>query len=255
MWKIIQSLFHVLQERLLAPSLQTELYSEIFKKSLNVKLIQNIFEKIPINELNTEQKKDLFRYARIFSYQKDQVIFVSGEMSDYVPYLLSGSISIEADDGKLNAFDYKDQSSRYPLVSMNPFHFTAIATISRTHVLWVKRDFIKEYLDLSKYEVEENSISSDDWSSLSDTSQNVLENRKKLPPVPSRISDYLNELQLATVDKLEGFGWEIFFIRRKKDKEVIVMMRFPSSGRTALVEKDGSVDLSHKVATRSGKSS
>ena len=75
-------------------------------------------------------------------------------------------------------------------------------------------------------------------------------NRDKQAAIPSNLSEYLNEIQMATISKLENFGWKLFFIRRPLFQEVITIMHFPTSGETALIEQDGIVNKAHDVYVR-----
>ncbi len=74
--------------------------------------------------------------------------------------------------------------------------------------------------------------------------------RDKQPPIPVRLSEYLNQAQIATINKMEQFGWELFFVRRPLFQEVITIMRFLQSGETALIEEDGSFNRAHEVYVR-----
>lgn len=109
------------------------------------------------------------------------------------------------------------------------------------------------------YEVDEEHISLDEWDELLSTMEkrplspplDIDERRIKQKPIPDNPSEYLNHHQLESINKLEGFGWELFFIRRAIPEEVLTIMRFPSTGMTALIEKDGSINTSHDVYIRS----
>ena len=74
--------------------------------------------------------------------------------------------------------------------------------------------------------------------------------REKQPALPERLNEYLNQAQIATINKMEKFGWELFFIRRPLFQEVLTIMHFPSSGETALIEQDGSFNKAHDVYVR-----
>jgi len=112
--------------------------------------------------------------------------------------------------------------------------------------------------DNSNYEVVEENVSDEEWEALLSTMQKKIfsvskediEKRTKQNPVPVNLSDYLNKLLFATIKKLQSFGWELFFIRRSDPNEVLTIMHFPSSGETAVIEKDGSVVRSHDVYIR-----
>lgn len=115
--------------------------------------------------------------------------------------------------------------------------------------------------DFSDYEVKEENISDEDWESFLSAMQKnkgfvVNENsdkRTKQDPIPVNLSDYLNKLQFASIRKLQNFGWELFFIRRSDPTDIKTVMYYPSSGATALIENDGTVNRSHDVIVRETK--
>jgi len=74
--------------------------------------------------------------------------------------------------------------------------------------------------------------------------------RDRQPAVPEKISEYLNKAQIATIDKMERFGWQLFFIRRPLFQEVITIMHFIETGETALIEEDGTFNRAHQVYVR-----
>ena len=74
--------------------------------------------------------------------------------------------------------------------------------------------------------------------------------RDKQPPIPENLSEYLNDAQLRTINKMEGFGWKLFFIRRPLFQEVITIMQSPDGSDTALIEIDGNFIQSHDVYIR-----
>ena len=74
--------------------------------------------------------------------------------------------------------------------------------------------------------------------------------RNTQAPLPDRLSDYLNEAQLRTISKMEGFGWKLFFIRRPLFQETITIMQSPDCTETALIETDGNFIQAHDVYIR-----
>ena len=71
-------------------------------------------------------------------------------------------------------------------------------------------------------------------------------------PVPDNLDEIISQEQLATINKLESFGWELFFVRRSTLNEIIPIMRSPMTSEcyTAVVDKDGSVIRDHDVLIR-----
>lgn len=112
--------------------------------------------------------------------------------------------------------------------------------------------------DFTNYDVQEDDISDEELAALFPTLQEQLaptsnaniEKRTRQDPVPVNLHDYLNKLQFASIKKLRDFGWELMFIRRSNPNEIRTFMYFPSSGATALIEADGTVNKSHGVHVR-----
>lgn len=110
-------------------------------------------------------------------------------------------------------------------------------------------------------EVEEDQISEEEWAQLMARAQHRdpvppphhNEKRHKKAAVPDHPSQYLNRLQLSSISKLETFGWQLFFIRRPNPNETLTVMHLPSSGETAVIEKDGTVNRAHGVIVRAGE--
>jgi len=40
------------------------------------------------------------------------------------------------------------------------------------------------------------------------------EKRHKQDPVPSNLDQFLNQMQMMTLNKIENFGWHLWFVRR-----------------------------------------
>lgn len=110
-------------------------------------------------------------------------------------------------------------------------------------------------------EVEEEQISEDEWAQLIATAQwrdhlsptASDEKRGKQPAVPDNLRLYLNRAQLASIKKLEDFGWELFFIRRSNPAEMLTVMYLSRSRETAVIEQDGTINRAHGVVVRTGR--
>ena len=74
--------------------------------------------------------------------------------------------------------------------------------------------------------------------------------RQKQPAIPEQIAEHLNNLQMTTINKMESFGWQLFFIRRPLFQETVTIMHFPETGETALIEEDGTFNKSHSIYVR-----
>ncbi|MBT8147527.1 MAG: hypothetical protein KJN90_11790 [Gammaproteobacteria bacterium] len=111
------------------------------------------------------------------------------------------------------------------------------------------------------FQLKEAQISEEEWAQLISKvrtqdrppASNHREKRDKQSAIPEYSAQYLNKLQLASISKLETFGWQLFFIRRSDPAETVTVMHLPSSGETAVIEKDGTVNRSHGVVIRTGE--
>jgi hypothetical protein len=105
--------------------------------------------------------------------------------------------------------------------------------------------------------VEEGYISEEEWARYVARREAPLpaavfqENRGKQPAVPDNPSMYMTRLQLSRMINMENFGWELYFIRRANPAEGVIVMHLPRSGQTAVIEKDGSINMAHGLSIRS----
>ena len=112
--------------------------------------------------------------------------------------------------------------------------------------------------ELLTYDVEESHITDEHWNSLFSSLEKKelpkleikTENRHKEPAIPENPSQYLNSIQMESINKLEEHGWQLFFIRRSNLDETLTIMHFPKTGMTALIEKDGTINTAHDVYIR-----
>jgi len=74
--------------------------------------------------------------------------------------------------------------------------------------------------------------------------------RGRLSPIPSNLDQILNKLQLATLHRLEEFGWHLWFVRRPLFQTVIAIVVDTVHNVTALLEEDGSMVIEHGVVFR-----
>ncbi|MEJ2212510.1 MAG: hypothetical protein P8Y20_00215 [Gammaproteobacteria bacterium] len=110
-------------------------------------LREHIHAKYPIRHLNSRHKKWIEDLSEHAVYDKSDVIFESGENCSHAVYLLQGSISLKADDGKYKIIHHSDESALYPLARVNPRQYTAKALKPNTILLWVDRKLIKSCIN------------------------------------------------------------------------------------------------------------
>ena len=67
--------------------------------------------------------------------------------------------------------------------------------------------------------------------------------RKGSKAIPSNVKKYLNESQQVELRTIEGFGWDIKFIRRPLFQEPVVMVMSPDGNSIGTLEEDGQLNL------------
>jgi hypothetical protein len=82
--------------------------------------------------------------------------------------------------------------------------------------------------------------------------QMIHEKRNQQKPIPDNLDEIISVEQLATITKLEAFGWQLFFIRRPTPSTILPLMKCPLSSEcyTAVIDKDGSVIRDHNILIR-----
>ncbi|MEN8130800.1 MAG: hypothetical protein ABFS45_11525 [Pseudomonadota bacterium] len=83
------------------------------------------------------------------------------------------------------------------------------------------------------------------------------EKRKGVSPIPESLKEVLNEAQLRVLNKMEGFGWMLRFVRRPLFQGVVPVLFHPDSKQHGVLENDGTLNLQSDSKIRemvSGKS-
>ena len=81
------------------------------------------------------------------------------------------------------------------------------------------------------------------------------ERRKGMTPVPEKLSEVLNDAQMLSLNKLEGFGWNLQFVRRPLFQEVVPVLFHPDNGTLGVMRDDGTLDMEPDIQLRSYKDS
>ena len=68
--------------------------------------------------------------------------------------------------------------------------------------------------------------------------------------LPADVFYYLNDVQRLALHSLENFGWQLAFMRRPLFVPPIVVVKNSEQSRFAVLEEDGSVNLSPLVRWR-----
>lgn len=79
----------------------------------------------------------------------------------------------------------------------------------------------------------------------------MLEDKRKTQePVPGNLEQVLNALQIATLNKIEDFGWHLWFVRRPLFQPVLPVVTDAGHTMTAVLEDDGSINKEHGMMFR-----
>jgi hypothetical protein len=81
---------------------------------------------------------------------------------------------------------------------------------------------------------------------------NLTENeqRNRMPAIPGDLRSVLTENQILSIRRIEGFGWELKFIRRHGVKSPIAVVKDPDGKTLGVLEDDGRINLQHNVKIR-----
>jgi hypothetical protein len=77
-----------------------------------------------------------------------------------------------------------------------------------------------------------------------------IERRQEGNQFPEDFDDILNEEQLFMLNKMEGFGWELAFIRRPLFQEIITVLSHPDHGTYGILESDGRLNMQPAMSFR-----
>ncbi len=69
-------------------------------------------------------------------------------------------------------------------------------------------------------------------------------------PLPADVLYYLNEVQRLALHSMENFGWQLAFIRRPLFVPPLIVVKNSEQSKFAVLEEDGSVNLSPLVRWR-----
>jgi len=76
------------------------------------------------------------------------------------------------------------------------------------------------------------------------------EKRKGDKPVPDDVKNYLNNAQLAELHKIEGFGWNIKYLRHPLFQDPVVFVSSADGKSIGILEDDGRLNLEFDHETR-----
>ena len=69
------------------------------------------------------------------------------------------------------------------------------------------------------------------------------EKRKGESPIPDNVKEMLNEEQMIALRKIEGYGWQLRFVRRPLFQAVVPVVVSGKGDQIGILEEDGRLDL------------
>jgi hypothetical protein len=70
-----------------------------------------------------------------------------------------------------------------------------------------------------------------------------IEKRSEGNQLPESLDEVLNEAQLLTLNKMEGFGWMLEFVRRPLFQSIVPVLFHPDSKQYGVLEDDGILNM------------
>ena len=77
-----------------------------------------------------------------------------------------------------------------------------------------------------------------------------IERRSEGNQVPESLDEVLNEAQLLTMSKMEGFGWRLAFIRRQVFQDIVPVLLHPDNRISGTLEGDGAFNTRREIEFR-----
>lgn len=84
---------------------------------------------------------------------------------------------------------------------------------------------------------------------LGDT-QSQRERRNGVTPIPMNLREFINDDQRRTLKQIEGFGWELAFVRRPLFQDPVVVIRNSEATAYSVLEDDGSINAEPDITIR-----
>ena len=76
------------------------------------------------------------------------------------------------------------------------------------------------------------------------------EKRMGAKPVPDRLEDVLNEMQMRALHQIEGFGWQLRFIRKPLFQEPVAVVLSAEGDKIGVLEEDGRINMAPDIKVR-----
>ena len=78
----------------------------------------------------------------------------------------------------------------------------------------------------------------------------TTDKRKDEKPVPDHLGSYLSADQMAILHKIEGFGWELKYVRRPVFQDTVVIVLSADGKSIGVLEEDGRLNMESDIQLR-----
>ena len=76
------------------------------------------------------------------------------------------------------------------------------------------------------------------------------EKRKGEKPIPDNLNQMLNPIQMSALRQIEGFGWQLKFVRRPLFQEPVPVVYSADGKKIGILEDDGRLNMEVVVPVR-----
>lgn len=86
--------------------------------------------------------------------------------------------------------------------------------------------------------------------SKASNSHHAHERRTGVNPIPLNLREFLNEDQRRTLRQVEGYGWELAFVRRPLFQDPVVVIKNGDGSAYSVLEDDGTINSEPDIIIR-----
>lgn len=76
------------------------------------------------------------------------------------------------------------------------------------------------------------------------------EKRDQEKPIPDNLEEMLSDFQIMALHRIEGFGWELRFVRRPTFQVPTVVVFSADGAKIGVLEEDGRINMEPDIKLR-----
>ncbi len=76
------------------------------------------------------------------------------------------------------------------------------------------------------------------------------ERRRGINPIPLNLREFLNYEQRRVLRQIEGFGWQLAFVRRPVFQDPVAVIRNTGATSYSVLEEDGTINANPDISVR-----